>query len=429
MENSKNDTLIDDHQKSSQNNDSPPWGWATKLVVGILFIVGFLALIIRFKTYTQMLLIAFIISFLLNPLVKFFHKTTRVKWRLSATIIYVLLAGLVVWAIAAGGSGLAGQIQKFFTLAIDNVDTITEFFESWSDRTISWGVFNFTIPHINFDVIGKAISESLQSIVTSAANITTTVVGTVGGVVVNIVITYMISFFITSESEGVGKKIINISLPGYEKDFQRLGQEIGRIFNSFIRGEFFMVATSITIYTIFLGAMGLPYFFVLALIAGFGRFIPYIGAGMGWVAFFIGALVQSPTPFGMEPFFYALLVIAIAVVLDMIMDHVIQPRVMGNSLHVHPAAIMISALIMAQLFGLLGLMLAAPALATLKLLLQYCSRKIFDQDPWEGFQYYQKPAEPKLIKWLRRIWRKIRLFLIKIWARVKSWFKKTGVKG
>ena len=145
---------------------------------------------------------------------------------------------------------------------------------------------------------------------------------------------------------------------------------------------------------------------------------------MGWVAFFIGAILQNPTPFGMTPFIYALLIIGIAVVMDMIMDHVIQPKVMGNTLQVHPAAIMISALIMAQLFGLLGLMLAAPALATIKLILRYSSRKLFDRDPWEGMQYYQKPAEPGLIKWLRRIWRKIRVFFIKIWDKVKSWFKK-----
>ena len=425
MENTTNDPIIDDHHKISQNNDSPPWGWATKLIVGLLLIVGFLALVIRFKNYAEMLLIAFIISFLFNPLIKVFHKATRIKWRLSAAIIYLLLAGLAIWGLAAGGSGLVGQIQKFFTLVIDNVDNITNFLEEWSGQTIPlWDGFSFALPQINFEAIGNTISESLQSIVTSAANITTTVVGKVGGVVINVLITYMISFFITSESEGVRNRMINISLPGYEKDFQRLGQEIGRIFNSFIRGEFLVVGISITVYTIFLGAMGLPYFFVLALIAGFGRFIPYIGAGMGWVAFFIGALFQTPTPFGLQPFFYALLIIGIAVVMDMIMDHVIQPKVMGNTLQVHPAAIMISALIMAQLFGLLGLMLAAPAFATIKLILRYVSRKLFDKDPWEGMQYYQKPSEPGLIKWLRVVWRKTRVFLIKIWAKVKSWFKK-----
>ena len=420
MENSKNDAIIDDHHQVSQNNDSPPWGWATKLIVGLLLIVGFLALVIRFKSYAQMLLIAFIISFLLNPLIKFFSKITRIKWRLSATIIYLLLAGLAIWGIAAGGSGLAGQVQKFFTLAIDNIDNITQFLNDWSGRTISFWGFNFTTPQINFQVIGNAIVESLQTIVSSAASITTTVVGKVGGVVVNVLITYMISFFITSGTEGVRGQMGNFSLPGYEKDIQRLGQEISRIFNSFIRGEFLVVGISITVFTIYLGIMGVPYFFVLALIAGLGRFIPYVGAGMGWVAFFIGAILQNPTPFGMTPFFYALLIIGIAVVMDMIMDHVIQPKVMGNTLQVHPAAIMISALIMAQLFGLLGLMLAAPVFATLKLLLRYASRKLFDQDPWEGFQYYQKPAEPKLIKWLRTIWRKIRAFFVKIWQKVKK---------
>ena len=97
----------------------------------------------------------------------------------------------------------------------------------------------------------------------------------------------------------------------------------------------------------------------------------------------------------------------------MILDHILTPRVMGNSLQVHPAAIMISALVGAQLIGILGVILAAPAFATLKLILRYSSRKLFDQDPWEGMQYYQKPKEPALLKGLRKVYEKIRAFIKK----------------
>ncbi len=409
----KENFIIDTSENQEGLNSSPPWGWGTKLIVGITLVVGFLALIIRFNNYFQLLLVAFLLSFLLTPLCNLLRKGLRVSWRLSVAIIYLLLAGLLIWGVARGGTSLATQVQNLFQTLIDNIDNITELLEQWSIRPIIIGPFTFTTPQLNFELIGQWLSESLQPIVSQAGNIATTVVGKVGGFLMNLGITYMVSFFITSESDGVRKKIINISIPGYEKDFQRLGQEIGKIFNSFIRGEFIVVGMAIIIYSIYLGLMGLPYFFVIAIIAGFGRFIPYLGAAIGWVAFFIGSLLQNPTPFGLSPIIYALLIVGIAVVIDMILDHILTPRVMGNSLQVHPAAIMISALVGAQLIGILGVILAAPAFATLKLILRYSSRKLFDQDPWEGMQYYQKPKEPALLKGLRKVYEKIRAFIKK----------------
>ena len=409
----KENFIIDTSENQEGLNSSPPWGWGTKLIVGITLVVGFLALIIRFNNYFQLLLVAFLLSFLLTPLCNLLRKGLRVSWRLSVAIIYLLLAGLLIWGVARGGTSLATQVQNLFQTLIDNIDNITELLEQWSIRPIIIGPFTFTTPQLNFEMIGQWLSESLQPIVSQAGNIATTVVGKVGGFLMNLGITYMVSFFITSESDGVRKKIINISIPGYEKDFQRLGQEIGKIFNSFIRGEFIVVGMAIIIYSIYLGLMGLPYFFVIAIIAGFGRFIPYLGAAIGWVAFFIGSLLQNPTPFGLSPIIYALLIVGIAVVIDMILDHILTPRVMGNSLQVHPAAIMISALVGAQLIGILGVILAAPAFATLKLILRYSSRKLFDQDPWEGMQYYQKPKEPALLKGLRKVYEKIRAFIKK----------------
>lgn len=425
MEGMPNDAIINNSENQGQppESNSPLWGWGTKLIVGVLLVVGFLALLIRFNEYFKMLLVAFLLSFLLSPVCNLLRKGLRINWRVSVAIVYILLAGLIFWGLARGGTGLAVQVQNLFQTLIDNVDNITELLERWSSQAIAIGPFTFTTPQLNFELLGEWISESLQPIVSQAGNIATTVVGRVGGFVFNLAITYMVSFFITSESDGVRERIINISIPGYEEDFQRLGQEVGKIFNSFIRGEFIVVSIAILIYSVYLGFMGLPYFFVLALIAGLGRFIPYIGAGIGWVAFFIGALLQNPTPYGLTPVIYALLVVGIAFIIDMLLDQLLMPRVMGNSLQVHPAAIMISALVGAQLMGILGVILAAPAFATLKLFLRYTSRKLFDQDPWEGMQYYQKPKEPALLKGLRVIWVKIFTFIEKPFCKVRDWFK------
>jgi len=139
------------------------------------------------------------------------------------------------------------------------------------------------------------------------------------------------------------------------------------------------------------------------------------------VGFIIGAVIQDPTPFGLTKLMYVILVMAIALVIDMILDHVLTPKLMGETLEVHPAAIMISALIGGQVFGLLGIILAAPTFATLKLLLGYATRKLFDQDPWEGMAYYRKPKEPPLLIALRKLGKRIQAWLRKPLSATKAW--------
>lgn len=412
---------IEPEPVSKSSPDSPRWGWATKLVVGLLLIAGLLALIIRFNDYFKLVVTAFIISFLLHPLCRLINKRLKISWRIATAIVYVLIAGLVVWLLTSAGSTIITQVQNLFDNLTKNVGGFATFLETWSNRIITVGPFKFTLPYLDTDVIAQTITNYLQPAATQAGKL----VGLVGGFLFNLVITYMVSFFITSETNGVQKRLINISVKGFEKDFRRIGMEINKIFNAFIRGEFTVVAIAILVYIVSLGILRLPYFIVLAIIAGLGRFIPYIGAWIGWIGFIIGAILQDPTPFGLTKLVYVIVVMSIAMVIDMVLDHVLTPKLMGETLEVHPAAIMISALIAGQVFGLLGIILAAPTFATLKLLFGYATKKLFDQDPWEGMAYYRKPKEPALLIALRKLGKRVRVWLKKPLSQVEGWIKKT----
>ena len=412
---------IDPEPTRKSSPDSPRWGWATKLVVGLLLIGGLLALIVRFNEYFKLVLTAFIISFLLHPLCRLITKRLKISWRVATAIVYFLIAGLTIWLLTSAGSTIIVQVQNLFKSLTQNVDGLTTFLETWSNRIITIGPFNFTLPYLDTDVISQTITSYLQPAATQAGKL----VGLVGGFLFNLIITYMVSFFITSETNGVQKRLFNISIKGFEKDFRRIGMEVSKIFNAFIRGEFTVVAIAIIVYIICLGILGLPYFLVLAIIAGLGRFIPYIGAWIGWIGFIIGALLQDPTPYGLTKLMYVILVMSIAMVIDMVLDHVLTPKLMGDTLEVHPAAIMISALIGGQIFGLLGIILAAPTFATLKLLFGYTTKKLFDQDPWEGMAYYRKPKEPALLIALRKLGKRIRARLKKPIGKLTAWFRKS----
>jgi len=105
-----------------------------------------------------------------------------------------------------------------------------------------------------------------------------------------------------------------------------------------------------------------------------------------WITYGLVAFFQETTILGLQPFPYVVLVIGIAMLIDLLMDNFVVPRMMGDSLKIHPAAVMVAAIVFAQLFGLIGVLLAAPVMATVKLVTYYVFRKLFDLDPWEGFE-------------------------------------------
>jgi uncharacterized protein YneF (UPF0154 family) len=79
---------------------------------------------------------------------------------------------------------------------------------------------------------------------------------------------------------------------------------------------------------------------------------------------------------------YTGIVVVVTLAVDQVIDTLITPRIMARTLKVHPAAVLVAALIAANLLGLLGVVIAAPFLATILLLGRYVMRKMFDLDPW-----------------------------------------------
>jgi len=103
----------------------------------------------------------------------------------------------------------------------------------------------------------------------------------------------------------------------------------------------------------------------------------------------------------MQPLAYMAMVVIITSVIDWIIDSFVTPRIMASTLKVHPAAVLVAALVAANLLGILGVVIAAPFLASFTLLGKYTMRKMFDLDPWPEAE--EKPAPSLGAEWIARI--------------------------
>jgi predicted PurR-regulated permease PerM len=138
--------------------------------------------------------------------------------------------------------------------------------------------------------------------------------------------------------------------------------------------------------------LGVRYALAIALLTGLARFVPYIGPLLTNLITFVVAVFQSSNYFGLNQVYFAIIVVVIVIFVDQVFDNYISPRMFGQRLGIHPAAVLVAALILAQFIGFIGLVLAAPVLASLQLISRYSLRKIFDLDPWPEPESEPPPA-------------------------------------
>jgi predicted PurR-regulated permease PerM len=226
-------------------------------------------------------------------------------------------------------------------------------------------------------------------------------------VIGSFLLSLFISFLLITETEGARNKIINLEIPGYQEDFQRLGEKLNVIWNRFVRGQALIFLARFILYLIILSSLRLRFILGMALLATLGNFIPYIGVAIVWIINFFIALFQGTTIFGLDPFPYAMLVMGVGWILDNAYDTFFAPRIMANVLKLHPAAVLVAVLIGLNLFGILGMFLAPPMLATLRLLMNYSEKKLLDQDPWNDTDELPDPtSQPNFKNFVMRNVRK-----------------------
>ncbi len=379
---------------SQKRNTLPQWSPATKsIIVVILLIIG-CALIIRFSNLLPIIIGGLLISVILQPAVRFLNRKLKIPWGLGTALLIILVALIFLGAIVWGGVSIVEQIQGLINFLLSITTNVTDFINNLSNATFKIGPWKVDLSYINWSIVGQKILEYAQPILSGIGNS----IGDIASGTVNFFwkffLTMIIASLILSEKKKQ-KSSFFMHIPGYEDDARHFEREINIIWNAFFKGQAKVFIVRVCIYIFLLGILRVRYFVLLAFLAGFANFIPYVGVAVAWAVYFLVAVFQGTTVFGLAPVPYAALVSLSGWLIDNIYDNVYTPRVMAGSLKLHPAVVMIGALVGLDLFGILGMILAAPFLASGKLALRYIFRRLFDQDPWENIEQEHSSGELK----------------------------------
>jgi predicted PurR-regulated permease PerM len=341
---------------------------------------------------------------LFHPLTALIANGLKISWKAAVNILYAIIFISLIGMLTVGGIGVIQQVQNLIGQVQSILTDLPNLLQSLSQQVFHIGPYELDMRTVEL----QAITNQVLAFVQPALGRTGTLVGTLASRALEVFgwtfFVLLVSYFVMSESNGLREDLIKVDIPGYSEDLRKLGDQLSNIWNAFLRGQIIIFILTFVIYLILLSILGVRYSLGLAFLAGLAKFLPYIGPAITWTIMALVTFFQATRPFHLEPIIYTLVVVGISLVVDQIMDNMVTPRIMARTLRVHPAAVLVTALIAANLLGILGVVIAAPSLATLTLLGRYTMRKMFDQDPFPaGDSAPPLPVGREWIAHLRRL--------------------------
>lgn len=304
------------------------------------------------------IILAGVLYYLLNPLVDKLEKRYRLKRVVSITIIFVIIAILIV----AGIVSVIPVIREQLTALIHNWPNYWDTVVDKVDVVLKDPRFDDVKKQI--DGIGNNTIQSWTKKATEVANSTVTSLGSVLSVItkvfIGIITMPFILFYLLKDGHNLPHFLAQVVPIRRRKGFVQILTEINTQLSQYIRGQLIVAFCVAIMFFVGYLAIGLKFALTLGVAAGFLNLIPYLGSFLAMVpSIVIGAFV-SPT--------MLIKVLIVFVIEQTIEGRFVSPLVLGSNLDIHPVTILVVLLASGQMFGLVGVIFGIPAYAVLKVL-------------------------------------------------------------
>jgi predicted PurR-regulated permease PerM len=378
-------------------HESPPWGRTTKIIVAVIALLLVVWVAYRFETLIAQLVVAAMLAYILNPIIVFLDKETGLSRNVAILIIYLLLLLAVVGAFIALGVAAFDQVNTLITQVPDLIDNLTSRFAALTSGTepISIGPFEIAPGTVNWDAITTQLLGLVEPAVGQGGQFLRGLATATVRLLGSLLFVFVLSIYIANEIPQLGSYVSRVAhQPGYRNDAERLMREFGRIWSAYLRGQVILGLVIFFVVWVGLSALGVQNALALGLLSGLLEFVPVIGPVIGGGAAVIVAFFQPENYLGLPSWQFALAVLALMIVIQQLENNVLVPRIVGEALDLHPLVIIVGVYMGGSLAGILGAILAAPVVATLKLLSVYAWRKMFDLPPFPTAEAEPRPPSP-----------------------------------
>lgn len=383
-------------QNSRTTEIRPPFWWVRWIPAALLICSLLVVAIVIGGNVIMPLMVSFALAFLLEPLVDRFQK-----WGRSRNVAVILtLSGAVLLVTLA----LFFLVPGIYHQLVESIEKLPLALRAVASRTQL--LLGYARERLNPELFAR-----LQTAVSNFENDPSALTSRIGGWLSRGILglvsfgswalgLLIIPFFVYYLLMDMGnlRRILEEHIPErYRWIGNRLLDEIGDVVRVYIHGRVLMALIIASIYAIGLFILKVPLWAGIGLIAGLLGIIPYLGVISGLILALGFAALDGAGLWRLAG------VGAVFAIGQFIEDYVLTPRIIGDKLELHPMLVFIGLIIAGDLFGLVGLVLAIPALAVGKVLVRFLDELYLRSDFYltpaslTGKDVIQRPAEPFIL--------------------------------
>lgn len=319
--------------------------------------VIFTPVVIAFQTLFFPFLIAGVLFYLFRPLIEFL-SSKKVPRIIAILLLFISLLSIVVALSLIIGPILQNQVNRLIANSPEIADALRE----------QWAIFELnraTFPDYIKDTIDFA-TKTGQDIIAGIGSNLANILGFITNLIVILVIVPFILFYLLKDGKKAPDQLLNLLPKDQEKDGKAILSDMNKALSTYVQGQVIVsLCVGVMVYIGYL-IIGIEYSLILALVAMLTNVIPFVGPFIGILPALIVGFIESPM--------MMVWVIVVVVIVQQIESNLISPQIMGRALDVHPLTIILLLLVASSLGGLLGLILAVPTYAMLKVVVKHAYR-------------------------------------------------------
>jgi predicted PurR-regulated permease PerM len=344
-----------------------------KLMVSACLLALVVYMLGRFSVVVAPLILAAILAYVLAPLVGFVEARLRLGRGLATALTYLVLIGLIA---LVPGLLIPPLVEQSTRLNL-NFQQILQTVESFlSQATVIGGR-----PFVTTELINQ-ISGALRGILEPVFSHTLGFALDVITALIMVIFIVIVSFYLVKDSARLRSWAEQLPPPVYREDWIRLAREVNTVWGAFFRGQLVLALVVSLIITVLGFIVGLPYALAMGALAGLLEFLPSLGHGIWLLIASLLMFFQGSTWLPLPHWAAMLILIGLHVVFGQVDLNFLIPRIIGRRVRLHPLVVILGIAAGAALTGVLGILLAAPTIASARVIGRYVLANLFDQDPF-----------------------------------------------
>lgn len=322
-------------------------------VLAVLFFIYIYKNFLMVRTITLSILVAAMLAYFLNPMVKSVRKRLKISDTLAILTVFLivilifLILGFTVFPKTI--SDIKNLIIKFPEYYKQTLESINDFFNQYE---LFKGI------NLDNELIIDNISKIYKKQTANAWNLLVNSAKNVMSFVFSLVLTPIFAFYFLKDKDKIKEKFKAMIPEARKERLIRLFSNIHNDMTKYIIGKIKMAIFVGFATFIMLLALGVEFSFVIGIITCVADIVPYVGPLMGLIPAFVFAFIDSPIK--------ALWIFVLYILIQWVENNIVGPKILSKETGFHPIVVLFLLILGAALFGFLGMILSVPIALVIK---------------------------------------------------------------